>query len=132
MLYSKKQFILKPTLDRRPHNSSLTHNITDLNINERIAKFQDQLENEFVSKIPLRYFTDLGKINFQKIDATSKQTWRNCSNPKKVTTVRLPDTKIIFTKLFQYEQILFLKGSWFLKISYAWELKKHRYKKHMK
>ena len=74
MLYSKKQFILKPTLDRRPRNSSLTHNITDLNINERIAKFQDQLENEFVSKIPLRYFTDLGKINFQKIDATSKQT----------------------------------------------------------
>ena len=64
------------------------------------------------------------------IDATSKQTWKNCLNPKKVTTVRLPDAKIIFTKLIQYEQILFLKGSWFLKISYAWELKKHRYKKH--
>ena len=126
MLYSKKPiYFNKATLDRRPHNSSLAHNITDLNINERITKFQDQLENEFVYKIPLRYFTDLGKINVLKIDATSKQTWKNCSNPKKVTTVRLPDAKIIFTKLIQYEQILFLKGLWFLKIPYAWELKKH-------
>ena len=98
-------------MDRRPHHSSLAHNITDLNIKERITKFQDQLENEFVYKIPLCYFTDLGKINFLKIDATSKYTWKNCSNPKKVTTVRLPGAKIIFTKLIQYEQILFLKRS---------------------
>ena len=111
MLYSKKPiYFNKATLDRRPHNSSLAHNITDLNINKRITKFQDQLENEFVYKIPLRYFNDLRKINFLKIDVTSKQTWKNCSNPKKVTTVRLPDAKIIFTKLIQYEQILFQKG----------------------
>ena len=77
MLYSKKPiYFNKATLDRRPHNSSLAHNITDLNINKRITKFQDQLENEFVYKIPHCYFTDLGKINFLKIDATSKHTWK--------------------------------------------------------
>ena len=43
--------------------------MTDLNINEKITKFQDQLKNEFVYRIPIRCFTDLGKINFPlKID----------------------------------------------------------------
>ena len=70
MLYSKKPiYFNKTTLDRRPHNSSSANDITDLNINERITKFQDQLKNEFVYRVPLRYFTDLGKINFPlKID----------------------------------------------------------------
>ena len=40
------------------------NNTKDLNIDERITTFQDQLKNEFVYRIPLRYFTDLGKINF--------------------------------------------------------------------
>ena len=41
----------------------------DLDINKRISKFKEQLKNEHVYRIPLRYFTDLGKINFPtKID----------------------------------------------------------------
>ena len=45
------------------------NNSKDLNINDRISKFQNQLKDEYVYKIPIRYFTDLGKINFPvKID----------------------------------------------------------------
>ena len=59
----------KTTIDRRTHNSTMLNDITDSNINERTTKFQNQLKNEFVYRIPLRYFTDLGKIYFPlKID----------------------------------------------------------------
>ena len=41
----------------------------DLNIDHRISKFKEMLKNEHVYGVPLRYFTDLGKINFPtKID----------------------------------------------------------------
>ena len=41
----------------------------DLNIDERITKFQVTLKNEHVYRIPFRYFTNVGKINFPaKID----------------------------------------------------------------
>ena len=41
----------------------------DLNIEERREKFQNQLNNEYVYRIHLRYFINLGKINFPlKID----------------------------------------------------------------
>ena len=33
----------------------------DLNIDERMTKFQDQIKNKYVHRIPLIYFTDLGK-----------------------------------------------------------------------
>ena len=80
MFYSKKPiYFNRTTLERRTHNSNTANDITDLNINERIIKFQDQLKNEFVYRVPLRYFTDLGKINFPlkidfRINVTSKQT----------------------------------------------------------
>ena len=59
----------KRTIDKRIHNSKAANNITDLNINERITKLKNQLKNEFFYKAPLRYFADIGKINFPlKID----------------------------------------------------------------
>ena len=43
--------------------------VKDLNIDDRTDLFQDQLADEFVYRIPLRYFLDIGKINFStKID----------------------------------------------------------------
>ena len=70
MLYSKQSiYFNKTSLERRTHNSSTANDITDLNINERITKFLNQLKNEFVYRIPLHYFSDIGKINFLlKID----------------------------------------------------------------
>ena len=44
------------TIDGRTHNSNTLNDITDLNINEKITKFQNQLENEFVYKIPFKIF----------------------------------------------------------------------------
>ena len=41
----------------------------DLNIDERISLFKNQLKNEFIYRIPLRFISDIGKINFPtKID----------------------------------------------------------------
>ena len=74
MLYSKQAvYYNKTKIDRRTHNSTTLNDITDLNINEKIAKLQNQLKNEFVYRIPLRHFIDLGKINFPyKIDLRIK------------------------------------------------------------
>ena len=70
--------------ERRNHNSKdLTHtglnaaqqtlkkklHAKDLNTDDRISQFKEQLKNEFVYRIPLRYFSYIGKINFPtKID----------------------------------------------------------------
>ena len=86
-LYSKKPVYYTDTgIDRRIHNghgivaTSLTaaqidtkkkkkKYAKDLNIYDRKAKFKDVIKNEYVYRIPLHYFTDLGKINFPtKID----------------------------------------------------------------
>ena len=75
------------------------------------------MKNEHVYRIPLKYFKDLGKINFSlKIDFSIKcqlQTdMKRLFESKKVlaagSAVPSPDAKIIFTKatFIQYEQIL--------------------------
>ena len=119
MFYSKKPiYFNRTTLERRTHNSNTANDITDLNINERIIKFQGQLKNEFVYRVPLRYFTDLGKINFPlKIDFRIKchletDIKKLFESKKKVTKVVAPDAKISFIKapFIQYEQILLDKN----------------------
>ena len=94
----------------------------DKNIDERIELFHDQISDEFVYRIPLRYFSDIGKINFPtKIDYRiklfletnmtrlfeSRKLLTSCS-----TTAPAPDAKILFTKapFIQYEQILLDKN----------------------
>ena len=50
----------------------------ELNIDERIKLFKNQLKNEYVYRIPLRYLSDIGKINFPtKIDYRIKLFFRN-------------------------------------------------------
>ena len=46
----------KTTIDRRTYNSNTVIDITDLNINERLQKLKDQLKNEYVYRIPLRFY----------------------------------------------------------------------------
>ena len=93
----------------------------DLNINERISKFKEQLKNEHVYRLPLRYFTDIGKINFPtKIDYKIKlhleTEMKRLFERRKVLTLGAalptPESKIIFTKALyiQYEQILLDKN----------------------
>ena len=108
----------RTTLERRTFNSTTANDITDLNINERIAKFQNQLKNEFVYRIPLRYFTGIGKISFPlKIDFRIKfhletDMKKLFDFKQKVTAIGAPDAKIIFTKapFLQCEQFLLDKN----------------------
>ena len=83
--------------------------------------FQSQLKNEFVYRIPLRYFSDIGKINFPtKIDYRIKMfletNMDNLFESKKVLAANAAisevDAEIIFTKapFVQYEQILLDKS----------------------
>ena len=93
----------------------------DLNIDERITKFKEQLKNQHVYRIPLRYFTDLDKINFPtKRDYKTKlyleKDMKRLFESRKVlatgTAIPVPDAKTIFTKTpyIQYEQILLDKN----------------------
>ena len=78
------------------------------NIDKRIELFSDQLADEFVYRIPLRYFSDIGKINFPtKIDYRIKlfleTNLAKLFEFRKVlasttTTSPAPDAEIIFTR----------------------------------
>ena len=78
-LYSKKKVPYnKSTIDRRTYNSTTAVDITDDNLDDGISRFQNQIKNEFVNRIPLRYFTDIGEINFPlKIDFKNKVLFGN-------------------------------------------------------
>ena len=136
-LHSKLPIYFASTLyDRRNHNSAnviLTGLSTakqterkqkhakDLNLDQRIELFQAQLKNEFVYRIPLRYFSDIGKINFPtKIDYRIKMFLETNmdklfeSRKALAANAAIPkvDPEITFTKApyIQYEQILLDKN----------------------
>ena len=78
--------------------------LTDDNLEDIITLFRDQLKNEFVYRIPLRYFTDVGKINFSlKIDFEIKchletDMKKLFESKKNVTAIGAPGTKVVITK----------------------------------
>ena len=93
----------------------------DLSIDERITSFQEQLKKEYVYRVPLRYFTNLGKIHFPvKIDFRIKChleiEMKKIFESRKVlaaaSAIPALDVKVIFTKapFVQYEQLLFDKN----------------------
>ena len=115
MLCSKQLvYFNTTTLERRLYNSNTANGITHLNINERITKFQNKLNNAFVCRVSLLYFTDIRKINFPlKIDFRIKYYFETdvrklFESEKNVTAIGAPDAKIIFTRapVLQYEQFL--------------------------
>ena len=137
-LYSEKPvYYTDVSIDRRIHNgdgitaptgstadqiATLKKNYAkDLNIDDRIAKFRNIMKNEHIYRIPLDYFTDLGKINFPtKIDYRIKlhleKEMKRLFESRKVlasgSALPTRDVKIIFTKApyIQYEQILLDKN----------------------
>ena len=93
----------------------------DLNINDRITKFKNQLKNKFAYRIPLRYFVDLEKINLlTKIDCRIKlfleTDMKKLFESRKLlatgSALPSPDAQVIFRKAayIQYEQILLDKN----------------------
>ena len=135
LLYSKQPvYYAQTSYDRRNFNGTVptgttalttarkkTH-ATDLNLEKRISLFKEQLKNEHVYRIPLRYFSDIGKINFPtKIDYRIKLFLETSMNKlfesrevhaTAVKTIPDADAEIIFTRapFVQYEQILLDKN----------------------
>ena len=66
LLYSNKKVSLSTGRDRRKHyttqNADLI-NRTDENLDDRLDKFSDQLQDEYYYMIPLRFLCDLGLVN---------------------------------------------------------------------
>ena len=67
LLYSKKKVVIyRNDNDRRAHYTTMNAtagNRTDENLTERIERFQDQLKDEHVYRIPLKYLCDSGLVN---------------------------------------------------------------------
>ena len=76
LLHSIKAVVYPANSDRRIHNDN------------RIATFGSQIYNKYVYRFPLKYFCDIGKINFprktdMKIRLSLKTEIKNCSNLRK-------------------------------------------------
>ena len=119
-LFSNKTVLCnKTTIDRRTYNSTMPPDITDENLDDRITLFREQLKNKIVYRIPLRYFTNIGKVNFPlKIDFKIKcdletDMKKLFKSKKRVSAIGVPDAKIIFTKapFVQYELFYWKKVS---------------------
>ena len=66
LLYFKEKVILADGRDRRVNNVANTVDapkITEANLTKRIEKFQDQLKNERIYRIPLKFMCSLGLVN---------------------------------------------------------------------
>ena len=87
-------------------------------IDDRIAKFSDQIKNKFTFRIPLRYLCDIGKINFPtKIDmkirlALETDLKKLFETKKNVAAIGTRDAQIVLLKApyLQYEQIVLTKN----------------------
>ena len=65
-LYCKEKGILTDWRDRRANNVANTFDApkrTDANLTEGIKKFQDQLKNEGIYRVPLKFLCSLGLVN---------------------------------------------------------------------
>ena len=93
----------------------------DLNIDDRIKLFKNQLKNKYVYRIPLRYFSDIRKINFHtktdyRIKLFLERNMDRFFESRKVLAANASvpdvDAQIIFTRapFVQYEQILLDKN----------------------
>ena len=74
-LFSKKVVIYPVNCNRRSHNNDDATKRTDDNIEDSEDNFAVQIDSKYVYRIPLKYFCDLGKINFPtRIDLKNRCT----------------------------------------------------------
>ena len=119
LLYTKKTICYNRTSLNgagETQNAEKRKNATDLNIQERITKFHDMLSDEHVYRVPLKYFTDIGKIDFSvKIDFRFKLHLETEMKKLFESTIVITgaasvdrEAKTIFTRVpfIQYEQLL--------------------------
>ena len=66
LLYSNRKVSLPTGRARRKHYTTQNADVvnrTDENLDEKLGKFSDQLQNEYYYIIPLRFLCDLGLVN---------------------------------------------------------------------
>ena len=69
ILYSKMPLIIHNNEDGRSHTNTGVNMRIDDSLEEREDKIADQIDSKYVNGVPLKYFCNLGKINFPtKID----------------------------------------------------------------
>ena len=110
LIYSKdKVVIYGDNNDRRAYyttTNATAGNRTDKNLTDRIAKFQNQIKNEYVHRIPLKYLCDVDLVNqcfkfsTKYILTLETDMQRLFETNKNQATNALPtsvDTSIVFT-----------------------------------
>ena len=67
LLYSKEKLLIYSNNNDRGAYHTTTdvtaENRTDENLTDRITNFQDQIKDEYVYRIPLKYLCDVGFVN---------------------------------------------------------------------
>ena len=63
LLYSQKKVKLPTGEDRRDERNNDAAKRSDLNVDDRINKFHEQLENTYWYRIPLKFLCDIGFVN---------------------------------------------------------------------
>ena len=115
LLYDKEGVFLPTDTDRRLNDANTDADRTDKNLESRITNFHNQLGKRIFYRIPLKFFTDLGLVNFTHNTGTKFMfSLENNLNKlfkdnKKVTAIpRNPNAKIIFhgDLYIQCQQIL--------------------------
>ena len=64
LLYDKQKVSLPADTDRRSHNSQVPASSSDKNLGSRITDFHGLLGQKKYFRVPLKFFTDLGLVNF--------------------------------------------------------------------
>ena len=64
LLYSKAKITLSKNRDIKPNHATSKSDLTDATLTQRITKFRNTVNQEKVSRIPLRMLNDLGLVRF--------------------------------------------------------------------
>ena len=89
--------------------NATTSNRTNENLTDRITKFQNQVKNEYVYRIPLKYLCDLGKFNTKYVltlETDMQRFFETNINQTADAIPRTVDAEIILTSApyIVYEQ----------------------------
>ena len=104
LLLSRKKVVLTGDGDRRVNNDKSVNNRSNRNLTERVTKCQEIIKTENIYKIPLKFLSDLGLINFPfkfntKFIFTLETNMNRLfeSNAKLALILGTVDAEIIFT-----------------------------------
>ena len=114
LLCNKTKVIIPGGRDKRSNTSTKATDRTDANLGSRQTKFNSLISQKLYYRIPLKYFVDLGLVNFpEKTDTKFIFTLESNmnklfkSNVKVDTIPASPDVQIIYhdTPYISYQQI---------------------------